>query len=462
MLQTKSLVAEIRLEPTDLQRVLVKLASTDWKPVLLESERRILELAGVEGLVSLPIRDLTPLSKHSFAFTGDVFFVDSDMYYIFNNTGREVLELLSINKSEFIPKLEVGIISSDIDHLADKLQAFATAFQKCIIESLNWSKTQLDWKEPVQETSRLDHIASAKLGKADIQFDRAKLTPKQIKAVEVLKSEVARKTLIEISKAGFVCTRDILSKDDEIQASIKKMRLHHLLDVEYLLECKKSRKPLTRLAYKEKLENPAIAELVCPMCNNKYKDEILLEGYSVSNVGRKMIQKSHWMTIWVTNQLRNVGIPLNSILWNLSETGEEVDLLVDFMGELWIFELKDREFGAGDAYPLNYRRQLHKASKTIIITTDKVSKDARRVCEKLIKEQFTLGGMLIYVEGLDAVEENLRKEVSVTAVRSVYQKISKFTEGFGYDFRPIISAKFDEITHAELYTKLLETIVFQR
>jgi len=78
------------------------------------------------------------------------------------------------------------------------------------------------------------------------------------------------------------------------------------------------------------------------------------------------------MTVWVTSRLLDLGVPQEVILWNMEEAGEEVDIIVDFVGRTWIFELKDREFGAGDAYPFNYRKVRYRADEAVVVTTDKV------------------------------------------------------------------------------------------
>ena len=57
-----------------------------------------------------------------------------------------------------------------------------------------------------------------------------------------------------------------------------------------------------------------------------------------------MSSKSHWMTVWLTNLLIGLGVPEKSIIWNLAESGEEIDLAVGLLNRLWIFELKDRDF----------------------------------------------------------------------------------------------------------------------
>jgi hypothetical protein len=89
------------------------------------------------------------------------------------------------------------------------------------------------------------------------------------------------------------------------------------------------------------------------------------------------------MTIWVTQQLLELGVAVERILWNVEDSGEEVDIILDHVDRTWIFELKDREFGAGDAYPFNYRKARYEADEAVVVTTDKVAPDARRVFDDL-------------------------------------------------------------------------------
>src|SRR5690606_11171705 len=85
----------------------------------------------------------------------------------------------------------------------------------------------------------------------------------------------------------------------------------------------------------------------------------------------------------ITKELVENGIPETSIIWSLSDEGEEVDCVVEFKGKIWIFELKDRDFGPGDAHPFVYRGMKYNADKVIIFTSGRVSEDARKVFEKV-------------------------------------------------------------------------------
>jgi hypothetical protein len=230
------------------------------------------------------------------------------------------------------------------------------------------------------------------------------------------------------------------------------------------LMCNRTSAPLTRLSDGDRLKSEEVGTLICPSCGAAFKDEQLTEGYSLSELGRRLTQSSHWMTVWVTKRLVDLGISPESILWNIEESGEEVDLIVNVLDELWIFELKDREFGAGDAYPFNYRRVRYRAQKGIIITTERVSADAKRVFEDLAQESGRSTGRIVrsasgalrreprpesrpvFIEGLDRVRSILETEVAGAAWRSAADRMTLLGELTGYDLAGIVARKFGQPT----------------
>jgi hypothetical protein len=50
------------------------------------------------------------------------------------------------------------------------------------------------------------------------------------------------------------------------------------------------------------------------------------------------------MTIWLTQRLIDKGVSKHSIIWGLTEDGEEVDLAVQINNKVLFFELKDGDF----------------------------------------------------------------------------------------------------------------------
>jgi hypothetical protein len=306
-----------------------------------------------------------------------------------------------------------------------------------------------EWSEKKPGIPRLDRLTSEDERETSKYFSRACLEPNEVNASNVLTNKLARNTLIEISQAGFVRQQDIVNRkskqSSEIQATIESLKQVGLLNTEYLLECKQTHAPLTRLRNLEQLQLPEIGGLSCGACGTEFRKESISEGYSLTDFGKKLSRQSHWMTVWITNILIQAGVPESNILWNISETGEEVDLLVEFMGQLWIFELKDREFGSGDAHPLNYRQVRYRASHAIIVTTEQVSKDAKRVLSDLAREsRRTIGGEPIYIEGLDTANDILRREVSKAALQFAIRRINILSMVSGYDLRALLTARFGE------------------
>ncbi len=352
------------------------------------------------------------------------------------------------------PTLEIGIISPESSELEKRLESFALAVETAIRSKIDgWKNRHLafDWSEKKPGVPRLSRITSEDEDEKEVSkyFSRARLEPTEVKSANVLTNKIARNTLIEISQAGFVRQQDILNRksrqSSEILSVIESLKGAGLLNIEYLLECRKTHAPLTRLKSVEQLQSPEIGSLLCGACGMEFSKETINEGYSLTDLGKKLSRQSHWMTVWITDVLIQAGVPESNILWNISETGEEVDLLVEFMEQLWIFELKDREFGSGDAHPLNYRQVRYRANKAIIVTTEQVSRDAKRVLSDLAREsRRTVGSEIIFIEGLDTANETLKREVSKAALQYAIRRINILSMISGYDLRAVLTARFGE------------------
>ena len=261
----------------------------------------------------------------------------------------------------------------------------------------------------------------------------------------------ARGLLITLAQSGFSRERDILStsrRDSSIPETLSTLTSALLVEKSFILECKSGRAPLTRFADPKALDNPAVANLICGVCGSKYSDETVVPGYAISELGRRLIQKSHWMTVWITEVLVSLAVPLQSIIWNVAEEGEEVDLMMEFRDQLWIFELKDREFGAGDAYPFNYRMARYAANRGVIVTTDKVSKDAKRVLEELSREGSRARRtrpLPVFIEGLGSAKLTLSRELSTASLAYARRRVAGLGQFSGHDIGQVLRARYGNL-----------------
>jgi hypothetical protein len=351
------------------------------------------------------------------------------------------------------PFAELGAVGEDTEALDSGLNELADVLETALRSCLDGRRVRymkFDWESPAPSTTRLSTLRENELGDGDAPaFDQADLANDAVAAADVLADPLAREVLREISRAGFARERDVTgrwtqrNRGAEVTDVVRQARKVGLLTTEYVLECRTTGDQILRLASQEDLDTGGHGDLIHPPCGRTFKDEAVSEGYGLTDLGERLVQKSNWMTVWVTERLRRVGVPVESILWNLSESGEEVDLLLEFLEEVWIFELKDRTFSAGDAYPFNYRRARYGADKAFVITTEEVAPDARRVFDELTDQARRAVQVVrpVYIEGLDAVEPELREHVARSAANLAAQQLQPLSVATGYDVRRVVEQR---------------------
>ncbi len=456
--------SQVRLEAEEFPRVLKALADSGWVAAALESRNRFFELAGVEATDA---RGATVRAQDRANYAAaDVFFRDDGVYYI-TNVSPELAERLAIGggSPEFLlerylvaggthgaGELVIGVVTPEGDDLPGRLSAFADAAEKAVTASLDGRRTRhmkFTWvsSEPEGRLSVLCRRLEAE--GAVPTFTQASLDTSVVERADTLADRGNRELIRELAAAGFARTADILArrgrKEEEVKRALAELTTAGLIRAEYVLQCRSSSALLTKLSSAEKLKEPAFSELACATCNRKFADELLVEGYSVAPEGRELTNGSHWMTIWVTKRLTDLGVPIELITWNLSESTEEIDILIDFLDRLWIIELKDREFGPGDAHPFNYRRVRYRADEALVITTDKVSNDAKKVLDDLAKESRSrsrTGTKPELVEGLDKVEAHLRGNLDRAAKLRARARLAAASALIGFDLSGVLDRRY--------------------
>lgn len=453
MLSVRRRTLDIKLEPREFAAVVKTIATDGWLPAINQSRNTFYDLASVPGERRA---DLSQPSRRLMQIRGgdevdvEVFFTDEAGYVLtctYDEIGMRFDPEHAETEGTFVTIAQVGASGVNPDEIVKFSEDLVKAIKKNVDgrRSRHWT---YEWKERVAETSRLDQL-NERLGVegATLVFNAPDMTESAEQASGTLQAKSARQLLIELSQAGFARETDILSKRgqkaDEVKGHLSALNEANLILTEHLLQCKMTSAPLTRLTNPEQLADGQLAELRCVNCNRKFSEERLSEGYSVSPVGRSMIQGSHWMTVWVTRVLLDLGVPESAIRWNMEESGEEVDIVFEYLDRLWIVELKDRDFGAGDAHPFNYRRVRYRAEEAVVVSTGKVSTDARRVFRDLTQgagrarrnEQLTL------IEGLESVASHLSKRFDDAALIRTRSTLRVPSMATGYDLVEIFARR---------------------
>jgi DNA-binding transcriptional ArsR family regulator len=443
MLETRPLIANVSLETHEFRKALPALREQGWIPAILQAEHEFLRLAGVDETLALRTKEAgQAASSPGRPSFGELFFRGGDIYYCVcagaaTQGGPE--------PSGRRHALEVGLISKKPADADKRARTFAAAVEMAVRKAVESQKAQemmFDWAPPKPDRSRLAALEQPG-AQSDARFAAPKLDRELVRGAAILAEPLAREILAELTLAGFSRTRDVLaarqSKPDAAELALDKLRRAGLVTLEHLLECKKYGTPLTRLADPAKLQTPEVGALVCPSCSGHFLEESLCDGFSVSDLGKRLSRNAHWLTVLIMYKLAELGVPLESMLHNVSRSGEDVDIAVQFLGRFWTFELKDGEFAAADVVGFNHRRARHRPQKAFVVSTAKVAPDAARLLEEL-----SAGDPPTCLEGLTKAGEALRTEVHAASLGYACGRLRVVEDLTSYDVARVVEARFEE------------------
>lgn len=144
------------------------------------------------------------------------------------------------------------------------------------------------------------------------------------------------------------------------------------------------------------------------------------------------------MYIWVTELLERSSVS-EQFKWGLEANGEELDIVVEDFDSRLFFELKDREFGLGDAYPFVYRTTRYEGDYGIVATMEKVSTEAKR---KRFFEEQTHGREypveIRSLEGPEEIREGIPEIVQELALSQARRMIQPFSLRIRFDLWRIV------------------------
>lgn len=463
MIRALRISTNVRLERGDFRRALWELGKKGWRPAALSSELSFAREAKIPEAeaVNRGLRGSVRRTRAEFEVDADYFFQGDEVFWAIIAADNRVYftlgQDLAIDKTVDSGPLELGVVTKDEEGGMQRLRTLAADFEEAVRTCVDGRKTRhmnFEWTSPEQGQERLKQLCKQlEVDGSEVRFRTPDLEA-AAEASEVLTDRGIRELLQEVSRAGFVREPDLLARrqkrEEEIRQRLEASSSAGLLSSQYLLQCRNSNSPLTRLSEPDELDPATVGGLPCATCGRKFLDELLTRGYLLSDLGRSMVQGNHWMTVWVTKRLVSLGVPRESILWNLEEATEEIDIVLEFLGELWIVELKDRDFQPGDAHSLNYRRVRYGADKTVIATTGKVSTGTKRVFEDLAKEAQktmrvsghfgTSASQPIYLEGLSGIEKGFEKEMSEAERRFALRVLRPVAQATGFDVSARVAA----------------------
>jgi len=271
---------------------------------------------------------------------------------------------------------------------------------------------------------------------------------KEVNLTEELSSADLRRKLLEIMRLSKVRATDLLGEDVDKKVAnlIDRLAGLGLLSREYLLVCAKTGHGLARLVTREEITAATLANVRCGQCGNRFAEEKVEEILLPSEVARRLTEGSRWMRVLLTNQLVTEGVQREDIVWNLSQNGEDIDVIASVLDRLVFFELKDREFGLGDAYPFSYRVARYQGDLGVIVSAEKVAPDARKFFEEQRESARRLSpfagpASISFIEGFGPKNAELLNLLTRISMRYLSHRLSPGLRSF--DLGHAMQAMFD-------------------
>jgi len=271
-----------------------------------------------------------------------------------------------------------------------------------------------------------------------------------------LSDKPVRELLISIKRLPAAVLSELVTRRRSGVKGIHRATIDALLDAGLLRRqvaviCRRSSKRIALIDDPSKLKVVGKAGVRCPDCGKPLEKERTEDLVSVSDFGAKLLNKSHWMSLLVVDGLMRVGVSREEILTGFEPSpGDETDVLLQVGRTVALLELKDREFGEGDASMFNTRLVKTKAQRGVVITTDCVSAQARDTLSAAVSvrdeddfdpDRRAHGRSVEFVEGIEHLDAVLDQYVSSLRLVHIRSLLSEFLTVSPMRLETIIQAR---------------------
>ncbi|WP_157642538.1 hypothetical protein [Burkholderia ubonensis] len=240
------------------------------------------------------------------------------------------------------------------------------------------------------------------------------------KEIRVATLKLAQNIKIKEIDFGKVASQTVLSE----------MIGEGLIERQFLVSCKQDSHQIALVDDEIEFRDGTAGAMRCASCNRPFKDEKIETIFTISSYGKGLTDKSRWMSIYVTELLTDFGLEKEFIKWNATVGGDEIDIIADVFGRAIFFELKDREFGQGDAYAFLFRCDRFKANGAVVVSMSSASPEAHST----FKDQKVLENYKIIEGKNEKIERELKEFIISNQIGAMVSHFSRSTAAFAPNF----------------------------
>jgi len=417
----------------EIDAIVRQLVYKGYRPLLRSMLKSASELAKLDETIRVESVAGSPRFRRTSPIVGDVFFFGGD-----DETVAE--------RAYVLQPMGTRLHAWEVrDHRsAAALSDFTSAVESAARGSLDGRRLrgmEFAWR-PSKERILGDAYARAMffpnaaagrlLKKTDLKTKAADYSAEELESAQLLTVPEVRTFLVELARFGKARSVDSGLKQESTDSLVSR----GVVRKEYLVQCRQDSHTICKIADLRELDT-AGSNFTCTVCGRAFKEELLQEIFALTDLGKRLVSGSRWMTIWVTELLVKAGVPREQILWNATAGEDELDIMTDAVGPRVFFELKDRDFGLGDAYPFAIRVARYGGTYGVVVTTDRVADEAKKFFKE---ERPDMSTAIETIEGYSNFERSIRSLVDKYSRIGVIQLVEDMSEILGFNVVSVIGA----------------------
>lgn len=430
----ESKAASVSVKQGELNGIISKLAHHGYEGMIHSMIRAACSIAGV---------DASQLDRES---------VLVGRRYIYDESGRLLVGDVFFHGDSFfiLDETKGKLRATEVRHCAatSALDAFCqavTTTSKVVIDGRRLRGMGLDWLEEKPDFGAFDRMYGPPRKVDPLESIPPDYTEEEADKYVALIDEDNRNLLITLAQAR----GKALSVDADSEArgkGVPQLLSSGIIRREYLVKCRKDQHLIVGIDDRDQLDAGVGDIFHCATCGRLFREEIVEQIYVLSEFGRKLLSGSRWMMIWITELLRRFGLVAEQIRWSGSAGDDEIDIMTDLQGTKVFFELKDRDFDLGDAYPFAFRVARYGGDWGIIVTTGRVAAEVK----SFLKESPREFGNVRFgtIEGGKSIPSQLPDVLTKISEFNIRRLVYPITEYTGFNLAPYVNAWMKRVGEA--------------
>lgn len=241
-------------------------------------------------------------------------------------------------------------------------------------------------------------------------------TAKEVEASRELEQAHMQKIIGQILAAGSVFLTKFSQSLQQDRAAtdqaITRFEEMGMVTKDFAVLCRKTGQQILRVSSRAAIEDPSQKTFKCFICGNSVSEEVLDEIITVTDFGRALLARDHWLVVRMLNALETVGIQNERVRLQAGE-GNLINFFVTINDQLHLIVVANRKISLEESYLINAQIAAYRLAHVLVVSTERVSTLMRSHLEKSNPStEFD------FIDSLRGIEDRLntifsRKEKSV-------------------------------------------------